>query len=86
MSVHRCGGDDEPIAKKVPVQFEDAGRANMMLSKILQRVAREWKVLRTRALWGWRLHGLGARSVLSRKLLVNNASAVSIGSRVTIMD
>ena len=55
-------------------------------TKILEQAAREWSVLRTRAMWAWRLHGLGARSVLKRKLLVNEPSAVSIGSRVTIMD
>ena len=57
-----------------------------MISRILHRVKREWGILRTWMLWSWRLHGLGPRSVLRRKLLVNRPQAVSIGSRVSIMD
>lgn len=57
-----------------------------MISRILQRVRREWGVLRTWTSWSWRLHGLGPRSVLRRKLLVNRPRAISIGSRVSIMD
>lgn len=47
-------------------------------------VRRGWRVARTRLLWGWRLHSLGARSELARRLMVNNPAAVSIGSRVTV--
>lgn len=42
--------------------------------------------IRTRIIWGWRLHYLGTRSCLTRPLQVNNPRAVSIGSRVTITD
>lgn len=64
----------------------DENRINPMISRILHRVKREWGILRTWMLWSWRLHGLGPRSVLRRKLLVNRPQAVSIGSRVSIMD
>jgi acetyltransferase-like isoleucine patch superfamily enzyme len=57
-----------------------------MISKVLHQLRREWEVLRTRALWSWRLHGLGRRSVLRRGLLTNRPQAVSIGCRVSIMD
>ena len=30
------------------------------------RGVRAWQLARTRLLWGWRLHALGARSVLGR--------------------
>lgn len=45
-----------------------------------------WGVVRTRVCWGWRLHTLGARTVLGRKQWVRNPRAVAIGSRVTICD
>jgi acetyltransferase-like isoleucine patch superfamily enzyme len=45
---------------------------------------RAWDVGRTRLLWGWRLHSLGSRSILSYSLQVNNPQAVAIGSYVTI--
>jgi len=57
-----------------------------MISRILNRVWREWEVLRTWASWSWRLHGLGPRSMLRRGLLVNRPQAVLIGARVSIMD
>ena len=57
-----------------------------MISRLLRQVWREWEVLRTWALWSWRFDGLGRRSVLKRKCLVNHPQAVLIGSRVSIMD
>ncbi len=42
------------------------------------------QLLRTRLLWGWRLHALGSRTVLQRSLYVNNPKVVAIGSYVTI--
>src|SRR5207302_197792 len=60
-----------------------SGRRPLRTFRLLRR---GWHVLRTRALWGWRFHRLGARSVLGRKLLVNHPAAVSIGSRVTLLD
>ena len=45
-----------------------------------------WNALRTRILWGHRLHALGTRCVLGRKQMVQNPQAVAIGSRVTICD
>ncbi len=45
-----------------------------------------WGALRTRILWGYRLHALGTRCVLGRKQMVQNPRAISIGSRVTICD
>jgi acetyltransferase-like isoleucine patch superfamily enzyme len=45
---------------------------------------RAWEVGRTRLLWGWRLHFLGKRTILSHGLQVNNPRAVAIGSYVTI--
>jgi acetyltransferase-like isoleucine patch superfamily enzyme len=50
----------------------------------LKLAIRVWRVGKTRLLWGWRLHKLGARSVLCRCLQANNPKAFSIGSRVTI--
>jgi len=55
------------------------------LSKAFNKyLCKGWKIGRTRLLWGWRLNGLGRKSVLSRCLQVNNPRAVSIGSRVMI--
>lgn len=50
--------------------------------KILRHI---WEVVRTRVLWGRRLHSLGRRSILTRKLLVNRPGSVAIGSQVTIL-
>lgn len=52
--------------------------------RVLVRYA--WDAFRTRVLWGARLHSLGSRSILGRKLSVRNPRAVSIGTRVTICD
>jgi acetyltransferase-like isoleucine patch superfamily enzyme len=49
-------------------------------------VVRGWDVCRTRLLWGWRLHSLGRRTVLSWSLQVNNPRAVAIGAYATIAD
>ena len=54
------------------------------MAKFFQQLRREWAVLRTRALWGWRFSRLGSRTVLGRRLLVNRPAAVSIGPRVSI--
>lgn len=53
-------------------------------SEAFKLLKRAWHIVRTRLLWGWRLHTLGPRSILDRCLQVNNGKAVSIGSRVTI--
>jgi acetyltransferase-like isoleucine patch superfamily enzyme len=42
------------------------------------------KLVKTRLIWGYRLHSLDRRTVLSSSLQVNNPSVVSIGSYVTI--
>lgn len=52
--------------------------------RVLVRYA--WDVFRTRVIWGARLHSLGTKSILGRKLAVRNSGAVAIGSRVTICD
>jgi acetyltransferase-like isoleucine patch superfamily enzyme len=56
---------------------------NRTVSQLIQR---GWGLLRTRLLWGWRLHALGPRSCLGRSLLVNNPQVIAIGEHVTIMD
>ena len=56
-----------------------------MIRRLLKLSVRACQVGRTRLLWAWRLHALGKRSVLGRPLLVNNACAVAVGSRVTIL-
>lgn len=50
----------------------------------LARIQMEWGIIRTRVLWGPRLAALGPRTLLGRRLLVNNPRAVSIGGRVTL--
>lgn len=55
-------------------------------SNCWRQLGRAWRLGRSRLLWSWRLHGLGARSTLGRPLLVNNPHAISIGSHVTLLD
>ena len=57
-----------------------------MTARMWQRLRREWWILRTRVFWRPRLHALGSRSMLRRKLMVNRPQAIQIGSRVAIMD
>ena len=52
--------------------------------RCLELLARAWHIGLTRVLWGWRLHALGKRSILSRCQQVSNPRAIAIGSRVTI--
>jgi acetyltransferase-like isoleucine patch superfamily enzyme len=47
---------------------------------------RAYELGRTRLLWGWRLHALGAHTTLFRPLKIRNPRAVAIGARVTILD
>jgi acetyltransferase-like isoleucine patch superfamily enzyme len=49
-------------------------------------VYRAWQIIRTRVLWGWRFHELGARSILGRSRLVPNPATVSVGDFTAIMD
>jgi acetyltransferase-like isoleucine patch superfamily enzyme len=64
---------------------EIAGSEGLSMSARYRKfVVRAWEVGRTRLLWGWRLHSLGRRTVLSYSLQVNNPRAVAIGAYVTI--
>ena len=47
---------------------------------------RQWRILRTRLLWQWRLNSLGSRSVLGTCRRVVHPAAMSIGRHVTIFD
>ena len=45
---------------------------------------RQWEIVRTHLVWGWRLHSLGKRTVLCRCCVLNNPRAVALGSYVKI--
>ena len=47
---------------------------------------RIWRLVKTRMLWGWRLHSLGARSVVGRCKLIRNPKAISIGHHTTLLN
>ena len=49
-------------------------------------MARLWCLTRTRVLWGWRFHSLGARSVVRKCRIVVNPKAISIGHHTTLSD
>jgi acetyltransferase-like isoleucine patch superfamily enzyme len=76
-------------ASKASRTAEDAPNARPTtappaVKRLVSRCRREWEIARTRLLWGRKLCSLGARSVLSRSLMVPNPRAVAIGSHVTI--
>ena len=45
-----------------------------------------WRLARTRIIWSWRFHALGARSVVGRCRLVRNPKAISINHHTSIAD
>ena len=51
-----------------------------------QLLIRMWRLTRTRLLWSWRFHSLGARSVLWRHRIAVNPAATSIGHHTTLGD
>ena len=55
-----------------------------MIYIILKKIIRVVKILKTKLLWGSRLHHLGMRTILEKKLLLSSPSSVWIGDRVTI--
>ena len=49
-------------------------------------LVRTWRLTRTRVLWSWRFHSLGARSAIGRCRLVRNPKAISIGHHTSLSD
>jgi acetyltransferase-like isoleucine patch superfamily enzyme len=49
-------------------------------------LSRAWLLARTRLLWGFRLHSLGARTVLGKCRLASNPRSVSIGHHTSVGD
>jgi acetyltransferase-like isoleucine patch superfamily enzyme len=52
----------------------------------VEKCIRLWRLARTRALWGWRFHSLGRRSVVGKCRFVLNPGVVSIGHHTTLYD
>ena len=74
----------DPVKNPAECCAEGSKEKTSGAGRCLELLARAWHIGLTRVLWGWRLHALGKRSILSRCQQVNNPRAVAIGSRVTI--
>lgn len=53
---------------------------------MIRHLSRLWCLTRTRALWSWRFHSLGARSVVRKCKIVVNPKTISIGHHTTLSD
>ena len=53
---------------------------------MVETLVRMWGVTRTKALWGWRFHTLGRRSVVGKCRLVVHPKSISIGHLTTLSD
>lgn len=71
-----------------PSELADARRELNEASRMgwYDKLRYGWGVVRTRLVWGLRLHSLGHRSVLGRRQMMLNPRSVAIGSHVTICD
>jgi acetyltransferase-like isoleucine patch superfamily enzyme len=58
----------------------------VLVKTIVTRLVRGWRLTRTRALWAWRFHSLGSRSVVGTCRMVGNARAICIGHHSTLAD